>query len=170
MSHSELDNRRNQFLSEIIQHVQVEKGEFFQRIANQECYETTIYNWAIRLYEKGTSLDDTIAIIHRARRFILMYSTRHTFDYQMDMTIENIHSMLSEYPEYNELSPDKKKIAQQNIVDKFNYKARLEAIEQVLKKIHNEERLGLDDNQMNTFKATLLSVIASIRKWKCNGY
>ncbi|WP_024773082.1 hypothetical protein [Aquimarina macrocephali] len=166
----ELNKRKSQFLFEIIQYVQVEKDEFLQRVANQECYETIIYNWAIRLFEKGTSLDDAITIIHRARRFILMYSTRHTFDYHMDMTIENIHSMLSEYPEYNALPSDKKQIVQQNIVEKFDQKARLEAIEQVLKKMHLEGRLEPDDNEKSTFKAVLLRIITSIRKWKRIGY
>jgi hypothetical protein len=88
----------------------------------------------------------------------------------MDMTIENIHSMLSEYPEYNELLPDKKQIVQQNIVEKFDQKARLEAIEQVLKKMHLEGRLEPDDNPMSIFRATLLRFKDSIRKWNLTKY
>lgn len=156
--------QRNHFLAEIIQYIQVEKGEFMQRVANQECYETTIHNWAIRLFEKGTSLDDAITIIHRARRFILIYSTRHTFDYHMDMTIENIHTMLSEYPDYNKLPPDKKQTAQQSIAEKFDQKARHKAIEQVLRKMHNEGRLEPENSEKNTFKAKLLDIIARIKR------
>lgn len=162
--------RRNQFLTEIIPYVQVEKGDFLQRVANQECYETTIYDWIMRLFDKDTSLDDAISIIHRARRFVLIYKTHHPFDYHLDITLENIHAMLSEYPKYNQLPLDKKKIVQHKIAEKFDHKARMEAIEQVLEDMNPEVKLELENNQISILQITLLRILDGIRKWNLTEY
>jgi hypothetical protein len=148
----------------------VEKDEFLQRVANQECYETTIYEWAMRLFDKGTSLDDAITIIHRARRFILIYKTRHPFDYHIDITIENIHAMLSEYPKYNQLPPDRKKIVQQKIAKKFDHKARIEVIEQILEDMHLKVKWEKENNHISLLKITVQHIMDSIRKWNMTDY
>ncbi|WP_143273637.1 hypothetical protein [Aquimarina sp. MAR_2010_214] len=153
-----------------MQYVEVEKDEFLQRVANKECYELTIYNWTMRLFDKGTSIEDAIHLIHRARRFVLINRTYRSFSYPVDISIENIHTMLNEYPKYNQLSSNKKQIVQQKIAEKFDQKARLEAIEQVLKKMHLEGRLEPDNNKRGIFTATLLRFKDSIMKWKCIEY
>ncbi|OED45711.1 hypothetical protein AB832_01285 [Flavobacteriaceae bacterium (ex Bugula neritina AB1)] len=170
MNHSEFNKKRNQFLAEIIPYVQIEKDDFLQRVANEECYEKTVYNWAIRLFDKGTSIENAITIVHRTRRIMLIHRTHNPFDYELDLTIENIHTMLSEYHTYNQLPPEKQQIVQEKIAKQFDHKARLEAIEEVLEDMNPEIKLEKESEKIKILQVTLQRIMDNIRKWNLTAY
>lgn len=170
MNNLELDNRRNKFLLAIIKSIQIEMDDFMTHVANKDCYESLIYKWAISLFEKGTTTDYAINVIHRARRFVLINKTYNHYEPTTDVALDKILTMLNEHPNYNKLDSDTKCIVQKKIMEMFNHNARIEAIEQVLEKINPNVSVDREKNQVLFIKVTANRIMNAVRKWNLTEY
>ncbi len=166
----EFNNDRNRFLTAIIKSIQLEMDDFMTRVANKDCYESLIYKWAIRLFEKGTTTDYAISVIHRARRFVLINKTDNSYKLAPNLTLEKILIMLKEHPKYNKLDTDAKIIVQKKVAEMFNNNARIEAIEEVLEKINPNVSVNKQKNQVAFIKITANRIMNAIRKWNLTEY
>ncbi len=129
----ELNKKRNEFLAPIIESIQLEIDEFMIRIANKECHEMMIYRWAIRLFERGTSSDYAIGVIHRARRFVLINKTDKYPPKQPLRTLQKISEILNHHPKYIALDDYAKTIVQNDIIEAvLNDNPRIKAVEEAL--------------------------------------
>ncbi len=162
--------QRNLFLAEIVPYVQIEKNDFIERVAKRECYEWTIYRWIMRLFDKGTPIDEAITIIHRTRRMVLIHRTRNAYEAHSDISNENLHKMLSQYPKYNQLSPNQKKQVQEKIAARFNHMARFEAIEQVLEEMNPEVKREKETEDLSILKVTANRIMDMVRQWNLTEY
>ncbi len=166
-----LNKNRNQFLTTIIKSIQIEMDDFMTRVANKDCYESLIYKWAIRLFDKGTTTDYAISVIHRARRFVLINKTYNNFlKPTTNVALDKILTMLKEHPNYNRLDAERKRIVQKKIMEMFNHNARIEAIEQVLKKMNPKVSVDREKNQVLFIKVTANRIMNAIRKWNLTEY
>ncbi|WP_027392958.1 hypothetical protein [Aquimarina latercula] len=166
----ELDNEQNKFILAIIKSMQIEMDDFMWRVANEECYESQIYKWAIQLYEKGTSTDYAIRVIHKARRLVLITKTYHQNRYTTSLTLEKLFTTMNEHSNYNKLDSETKRIVQNKIMEMFNHNARIEAIEQVLEKINPNVSVNKQKNQVLFIKVTVNRIMNAIRKWNLTEY
>ncbi len=166
----ELSKNRNRYLLAIIQSIQIEMDDFMRRVANKECYEMMIHEWAIRLFERGVSTDRAIHIIHRARRFVLIYKTKNHYPPTPPVTLEKILTMLNEHPKYNQLNDQAKLTVQKKIAEMFNNNARIEAIEEVLEDINPHIRVNSEQNEVTFVKITIQKILNAIRKWNLTEY
>ncbi|WP_271729892.1 hypothetical protein [Aquimarina algiphila] len=129
----ELNKGRNEFLAPIIQSIQLEMGEFMMRVANKECHEIMIYRWAIRLFERGTSSDYAISVIHRARRFVLINKTDKHSPKQPLRTLQKISEILNRHPKYIKLDDHAKTNVQNDIIEAvLSNDPRIKAVEEAL--------------------------------------
>ncbi len=165
-----LNNSRNRFILAIIRSIQLEMDDFMRRVANKECYEMMIHEWAIRLFERGVSTDHAINIIHRARRFVLIYKTKNNYPPTPPVTLERILTMLNEHPKYNELNDQAKLIVQKKIAEMFNNNARIEAIEEVLENINPHIQVDSEQNEVTFVRMTIQKILNAIRKWNLTEY
>ncbi|WP_298546096.1 hypothetical protein [uncultured Aquimarina sp.] len=171
MSNSiELNNKRNKFLLVIITSMQIEMDDFIRRVASEECYEVLIYKWSNQLYEKGTTTDYAIRVIHKARRLVLMTKTYHQNRYTTNLTLEKLLTMMNEHPKYNKLDPEAKLIVQKKVAEMFNNNARIEAIEEVLEKINPNVSVDKQMNQVAFIRITVNKIMSAVRKWNLNEY
>lgn len=166
----EYNNDRNRFLTTIIKSIQIEMDDFMARVTNKDCYESLIYKWAIRLFEKGTTTDYAISVIHRARRFVLINKTYNHYEATTDVALDKILAMLNEHPNYNKLDSETKHIVQKKIMEMFNHNARIEAIEQVLEKINPNVSIDKEKNQVLFIKVTANRIMNAVRKWNLTEY
>lgn len=165
-----LSNSRNRFLIAIIESVQIEMDEFTRRVANKECYEMMIHEWAIRLFEKGVPINYAVNVIHRARRSVLLYKTKTVYLSATPVTLEKILTMLNDYPKYNELNDQAKLIVQKKIAALFNNNARMEAIEEVLEQINPHMDVNAEQNRVTFVRMTINRIMSAIRKWNLTAY
>ncbi len=165
MESHEYIKRRNHFLEEIVPYVQIEKDDFIERVAKRECYEWTIYKWIMRLFDKGISADEAITIIHRTRRIVLIHRTRSAFEVYHDITNQNSHNMLSEYPIYKQLTSYQQKQVRNKISAKFNYVAPFESIEQVLQEVKPEIKKKKEAENFGKQKGNTNWIIDRFRQW-----
>lgn len=166
----ELTNNRNKFILAIITSLQIEMDDFMERVANEECYESLIYNWGIRLFEKGTTTIYAIKVIHRARRFVLITKSSNNYVKTLDLTLEKTLIMLKEHPKYQKLDTESKLIVQKKVAELFNNNARMEAIEEVLEQMNPNVFVDKQKNQVAFIKVTANRIMNAIRKWNLNDY
>lgn len=165
-----LDRKRNLFLLPIINSVQIEMDEFLERVSNRECYETMIYRWSLKLFEKDVSADYAINVIHRARRYVLIYKSKNVYPPSSPVTLEKILTMLNEYPQYNELNDQAKLIVQKKIAEMFNNNTRIEAIEEVLEKINPHIEVNTEQNRVTFVRMTIDRIMNAIRNRNLTEY
>lgn len=132
------NQHHNQFLNAIVQSIQIDIDEFTNRVENNECYETMIYRWSIKLFEKGISINLAIRIIHRARRYVLLYQTKNDESSTFGLTPERILALLIENQKYNGLNNKKKQLVQKRTMELFHKNEQTNIIEEILATINTD--------------------------------
>ncbi|WP_281989335.1 hypothetical protein [Aquimarina aggregata] len=162
---------RNQFLTPIIQSVQLEMDEFMMRVANQECHEVMMYRWAIRLFERGTSSDYAINVIHRARRFVLINKTDKYPPKQPIELLQKISEILNQHPKYIALDDHAKTIVQNDIIEAvLSDDPRIEEIEEALEANNFNLYIEEEYKALTTIRMLASKVMNLVRKCRLLRY
>lgn len=148
MENLELKDDWHRFLNTILNSIQTEKEDFMIRVANRNCYESLIYRWAIRLFEKGVTSKYAINVIHRARKFVLLNKKDSTIKQIPRATLNKILITLHEHPNYCKLDSKKKFMVHERIIQMFCYNFNIEAIEEMLLQLNHD---ALVDKKTNKF-------------------
>lgn len=71
MKNKNENNLQKKFITHIVQYLHMDITDFRKYGEDDKCYESIIYKWVIKLYQKGVTSERAIQIIYRARIFIL---------------------------------------------------------------------------------------------------
>lgn len=64
---------KHRYLAEILVYLHLEFDNFILAILNGDPYETLVYQWVDKLYEKGKSINEALPVMYKARNFYLLH-------------------------------------------------------------------------------------------------
>lgn len=116
MKNSELDKKRNKFISLIIEAIKMNVNDFMQNLADGGNYEATIYGWSVSLFDEGKSIKESIEIIHN-RRMLVLLNGDYEFNVQNQVSRnhQKVMHKLRLNPAYLKLKKSQKQEVQINI-------------------------------------------------------
>ena len=113
---------KNQFISIIIKSLKMNIDDFMVNLKKNEHYETTIYHWAINLYNEGKTLEEAIEIINKRIHLVSSSPNSHTsssyyndLDVSMIKMYQKVIRKLETNPIYNSLSNNNKEMLQEKV-------------------------------------------------------
>ncbi|WP_438424357.1 hypothetical protein [Aquimarina macrocephali] len=65
-------NSKHKFMSDVLKMLHLKMDTFMYNLAHHTPYEMVLYNWIDKLYSKGTSIEDAIQLIYKARNILLL--------------------------------------------------------------------------------------------------
>lgn len=65
-------NSKHQYMSDILKMLHLKMDIFIYNLAHHTPYEMILYRWINKLYTKGTSIDESIQLIYKARNILLL--------------------------------------------------------------------------------------------------
>ncbi|WP_146052697.1 hypothetical protein [Aquimarina sp. I32.4] len=65
-------NNKHQFMSDVLQMLHLNMDLFMYNLVHHAPYEMILYDWINKLYTKGTSSDDAVQLIYKARNILLL--------------------------------------------------------------------------------------------------
>ncbi|PKV52037.1 hypothetical protein ATE84_4138 [Aquimarina sp. MAR_2010_214] len=71
MDHLEY-NSKYRFMSDILKTLHLKTDIFMYNLAHHTPYEMILYRWINKLYTKGTSSEEAIQLIYKARNILLL--------------------------------------------------------------------------------------------------
>lgn len=72
MKNSERNRKRNKFISLIIEAMKINVTDFMQNVADGEKYESTIYEWSVKLFDENIPINDAIKKIQERRMKVIL--------------------------------------------------------------------------------------------------
>ena len=113
---------KNKFILIIIKLLKMKTDDFMVNLKKNENYETTIYHWAINLYNEGKTLEEAIEIINKRIHLVSSSPNSHIsssyyndLDVSMIKMYQKVIRKLETNPIYNSLSNNNKEMLQEKV-------------------------------------------------------
>ena len=121
MNTPDINTQKNQYLSTVLQSIQMEVAPFMQNLIRGEKYERMIFNRTMDFFHTGMPVEEAVQQIHQWRRLILFHQGNDpTCEKKSQKNKQKVLRSISNHTAYHALTPIKKQQIAQRITTLVN--------------------------------------------------